>query len=497
MAWSSFWLAGAMKSGLRDTASVMQRVQLTHDIAQARSEMRTALRGEVVYTFGASPSEVQSSYKTYGKNAEGFERSLATLRGLNLSLEERALVDRMHGDLEQWRVKADVTYALCVHGKPQDAIAQMYTEIRPLTDDIAAAVKDLGKLQEGRLAEADRVSAIHANIAYWLSSVFVAFGLIVTFTSFTLVCAIARDLRELSRQLKEQTGQLTSAAQQTSSSSQALAQGTCEQAASLQETSTSTQELQSTTSQSVRNARSANDCIHDVSIEIGNGNRKLEETVSAFSAISNSSEKVSKILRVIDEISFQTNILALNAAVEAARAGEAGMGFAVVADEVRNLAHRCATAAKDTGVLIDESVHRCAEGKVAVDELGNAISAITRKAESLEVLIGEVNTAAGAQGKGLDQIAQSVSQIEQVTQRNAAIAEEVAASGHELTSHAHSLVELSTRLDRCVEGSSQQSSMFVDTPALVAPAKTSRQAEKYAVSAPQLEPQDAEWILKA
>jgi methyl-accepting chemotaxis protein/methyl-accepting chemotaxis protein-1 (serine sensor receptor) len=494
LAWSSFWIASVMKSGLRNTDSVMQRVKLTNALAEARSEMRTALRGEVVYTFAAVPSEVEGSHRTYDKYAAGFESSLAALRQLDLSRDEQVIVDRMQGDLEKWRVKAEEVSSLCLHDQQQDAIALMYNDIRPLTDDIAAGVKSLGKLQAAQLAEADHASAVHANVSYWISSLFVALGFIVTVTSFSLVRTIARDLRELSRKLKEQTGQLTLAAQQTSSSSQSLAQGTCEQAASLQETSNSTREVQSTTSQSVRNARSANDCIHDVSLEIGNGNRKLEETVAAFSAISESSEKVSKILRVIDEISFQTSILALNAAVEAARAGQAGAGFAVVADEVRNLAHRCATAAKDTGSLIEESVHRCAEGKIAVDELGNAISAITKKAESLEVLIAEVNTAAGEQGKGLDQIAQSVSQIEQVTQRNAAIAEEVAASGHELTSHANSLVELAARLDRSVEGSSPQTNGQAAPHAPAARVKRTGQAPSHALPALQFESEDAEWM---
>ena len=142
-----------------------------------------------------------------------------------------------------------------------------------------------------------------------------------------------------------------------------------------------------------------------------------------------SSDKISKIIKTIDEIAFQTNILALNAAVEAARAGEAGMGFAVVADEVRNLAQRCAQAAKDTAGLIEESIAKSNDGKPKLDQVAKAIAAITEDSGKVKTLVDEVSLGSQEQARGLEQISKAIAQMEQVTQKTAASAEERSAAG--------------------------------------------------------------------
>jgi methyl-accepting chemotaxis protein/methyl-accepting chemotaxis protein-1 (serine sensor receptor) len=188
---------------------------------------------------------------------------------------------------------------------------------------------------------------------------------------------------------------------------------------------------------------------------VGEANHNLEEMVQSMKEINASSEKISKIIRVIDEIAFQTNILALNAAVEAARAGEAGMGFAVVADEVRNLAHRSAQAAKDTAALIEESITKSTEGNKKMQLVAGSIQQVTGSATQVKVLVDEVDVGSQEQSRGIEQIATAVTQMEAVTQRSAASAEESAAASEQLSAHAQTMYDIVERLRGLVGGSSE------------------------------------------
>src|SRR5262249_45001585 len=152
------------------------------------------------------------------------------------------------------------------------------------------------------------------------------------------------------------------------------------------------------------NTRSVADLMATTDNLVGEANRNLGEMVQSMQAINGSSEKIIKIIRVIDEIAFQTNILALNAAVEAARADEAGMGFAVVADEVRQLAHRSAQAARDTAGLIEASIARTNEGSRKLDQVGKSIHEITSAAARMKHLLDEIQTGSREQSRGVEQI---------------------------------------------------------------------------------------------
>jgi methyl-accepting chemotaxis protein/methyl-accepting chemotaxis protein-1 (serine sensor receptor) len=207
------------------------------------------------------------------------------------------------------------------------------------------------------------------------------------------------------------------------------------------------------TSQNSEAALKAAHLVGQSSQQFANSKRSLGEMVIAMEEISGASNEVAKIIKVIDQIAFQTNILALNAAVEAARAGESGLGFAVVADEVRNLAQRCAQAAKDTEALIETAVSKSAHGADKVREVEISITTATDQALEMKTLVEEVSLGSQEQKKGLEQIARAVSQMEQVTQRSAASAEESASAGEELSAQAQTLLGSVKELTRLVDGS--------------------------------------------
>jgi len=259
-------------------------------------------------------------------------------------------------------------------------------------------------------------------------------------------------LQGVALELSGSAGQISAVSKQLSASSQRLAEGATEQAASIEETSASMEEINAMTSQNVDHSKKATALMGEASAGVVEVNQKLSQMLASMREIGSSSDKIAKIIRVIDEIAFQTNILALNAAVEAARAGEAGMGFAVVADEVRNLAQRSAQAAKDTATLIEESITRAGEGSARLDEVVQAVAQVTAASDKVKMLIDEVNAGSHEQAKGIDQIASALRQMDQVTQQSAAGAEENAAAGGELRGQSESLDKVVQRLHSMLEG---------------------------------------------
>ena len=220
-----------------------------------------------------------------------------------------------------------------------------------------------------------------------------------------------------------------------------LSSRTEEQAASLEETAASMEQLASTVKQNADNARQANQLAASASDVAERGGSAVAEVVSTMEGISASSRKISEIVSVIDGIAFQTNILALNAAVEAARAGEQGKGFAVVAGEVRSLAQRSAQAAKEIKGLIEDSVSKVGAGSQQVERAGATMQEIVASVKRVTDIMGEISAASEEQSSGIDQVNRAVSQMDEVTQQNAALVEEAAAAAGSLQDQAQRLAE--------------------------------------------------------
>ena len=254
-----------------------------------------------------------------------------------------------------------------------------------------------------------------------------------------IIRSLVRVLKRVVTSLSDGAEQVNDASSQVSVASQQLADGASEQASSLEETSAALEEMTAMTRTNAENAKQANQLADQASAAADEGEKTMVKLNDAMQGIQTSSEQIGKVIKVIEEIAFQTNLLALNAAVEAARAGEHGKGFAVVADEVRNLAMRAAEAAKETTGLIERAAGSAREGVAVADEVGQALGTIVGDVTKVTELINGITQASQEQAQGADQVNIAVAQIDKVTQQNAASAEESASAAEELSAQSEAV----------------------------------------------------------
>jgi methyl-accepting chemotaxis protein len=250
------------------------------------------------------------------------------------------------------------------------------------------------------------------------------------------------ELNDLVTSIVSAADQVASSAGLVSDSSVALSHGATEQASTVEELTASVEEISSQTGLNAQNAEKANSLALNAKTNADEGNRQMKEMLSAMDDINASSGSIYKIIKVIEDIAFQTNILALNAAVEAARAGQHGKGFAVVAEEVRTLAARSSKAASETADMIEDSIRKVDAGtKIAKDTAG-ALNQIVEEVENVATLVNSIAVASKEQALGIEQINQGIIEVSQVVQTNAATSEESAAASEELSGQASQLKEI-------------------------------------------------------
>jgi methyl-accepting chemotaxis protein len=428
------------------------KIKLIDQVTNARSDMLAAQRGVVLFTYSKSSADVARAKQLFATASGIWAQKMTDLRPLLITEEGKQIVNQLDISLSEWRTAFAEIEQLAASGNPDEAARIAVVKGLPIYNAAGKGTQRLQEIQVGLVKADSDAAADVSSLSRWATFVLIGVSLAVGGGVLWIVRGIVFTLRRAASEMAEGAVQVASAASQVASSSQSLAQGSSEQAASLEETSASGQEINSMAQRNTENSRSAAELVTQSQQKFIETNDSLEQMVIAMSEINASSDKISKIIKTIDEIAFQTNILALNAAVEAARAGEAGMGFAVVADEVRNLAQRCAQAAKDTAVLIEESIGKSHGGKIKVDQVAAAIRAITEESSKIKTLVDEINVGSQEQARGIDQIGKAISQMEQVTQGTAASAEESASAAEELTAQSATLKDVVQSLAMMVGG---------------------------------------------
>lgn len=449
---------------------------IREDVSQVYIEMLNARRREKDFF-------LRKDEQYIGKNKEHVANmlKLAEARATDTDLSEkdrqamREVVASIknYGDafLKQVELEkqADGTNAAAIKEKEQtvvDAAHQIEKGVKVVNTDLQVKMKE----------------AFRSII--WSNNAITACALIIgVVLGVGLSISISHQIMKVAGALGMASTQTTEASGQVSSSSQQLAQGASEQASSLEETSASMEEISSIINSNADHANAVKGLTTETRAITEKNAREMEglqdqlsalgkssgEMTEAIGEIQASSDSISKIIKTIDEIAFQTNILALNAAVEAARAGEAGMGFAVVADEVRSLAKRSADAAKETSALIENAISKSHAGvrvnesitkaltevSVKAGAVQSGLRLITGKVENVDNSMSEIVSASREQSRGVEQINGALTQLDKVTQSNAACAEQVASASEELNAQALELKVMADKLDLIVSGGTE------------------------------------------
>jgi methyl-accepting chemotaxis protein len=453
LAGAALYSIGSLQTALSTSVTATgKKMDMAGEMDALLNMMRSNVRGMIAFSSINDAAHMSNEANLLSQRSAALGQLIAEMKPMLVTEHGRQVVATIERELPTFAQGAQEVRELCEAGKAPDAIAALRDHAAPPADAIEKAIAELKEVQRGLFQQAVSEGAQQASLARWVAWSLALFSLLIVAVVARVVMNLTRQLRAAAAEMAEGIAQISSASAQVATSSQSLAEGASQQAASLQETSASTEEITSMTRNNAKSSQTASEVMTAAHRAVAEGNRALEEMMTSMQEINSSSDKIAKIIKVIDEIAFQTNILALNAAVEAARAGEAGMGFAVVADEVRNLAQRSAQASRDTGALIEESIASSREGKARLENVSGVMRSITAAAEEVKTLVDAVSSGSQEQARGIEQIAKAVAHMDGTTQSTAATAEEGASAAEELAAQARTMGRAVQQLRMLVDG---------------------------------------------
>jgi methyl-accepting chemotaxis protein/methyl-accepting chemotaxis protein-1 (serine sensor receptor) len=460
MAVSCLVSIGRLGSELEATGKLTARkIYLYSEMTADVNMVRANMRGIILFTVMGDGAGVQQNIESLDAQIASLIKDAREATPLNTTARGRELVASFEAQLPRLSQLSREIKDLCAAGKTKEAAIMLREAAATTTDTLEKTATELRDKQREHLESSTQTGDREISRAKWIAWSLALASALLGIIILKVIDGMSRQLRHATSQLAEGASQISAAAAQVASSSQSLAQGASEEAASIEETSASAEEIAAMTEQ---NTESAHDCSKLMvrAQEIGKSGRAAAQQLGeTMNAINSSSQEISKILKVIDDISFQTNILALNAAVEAARAGESGAGFAVVADEVRSLARRCAEAAAATTELVTRSVATAQEGNLKLQAVNNSLGQSAQIRIDVQTVADRVSKCSDEQRQCIQQISQAVHQLGDVAQTTASGAEESASASEELSAQAQALGQIVLELQALVGGAGQEAAV--------------------------------------
>lgn len=446
-------LNNELNSNNKDFVRIKEYYEATNLINEVNADfIAVRLKITKIYTRDNKDVELKDAMTVINPLLDNIDAKLVELKTYLKDVTTLSNVDTILSNVESYRANTDDYFNLLVSiGQLADEADTQLKQILSYIDDVNS-----GAIDDTSNTVKYTEKSLNANMALTLTALGIMI-LLAFLLSIIIIRNISKTLNYISNSLSDVSSYVASASKQLLSASDQLASASTEQASSIEEISATMEETSSMVMQNSENTRQAAGLSRKASVSSKQGVEQMSKLQESMQEIKLSSSQISKVIKVIDDIAFQTNILALNAAVEAARAGEAGKGFAVVAEEVRNLAQKSADAAKDTAIMIENNIRLSDEGVAVSNNAGGSLNEIDHQIENVNKLVDEISAASEEQSRGVSQVSEAISQMEGVVQQIAATAEESASAAGELNYQAGSLEEVVEQLLDLVKGVNSKS----------------------------------------